>query len=1030
MALRGLFIGIDRFRSEHITWLSCAGRDARALHALFSDTLGGDNMLLIDEKATTAKIVAELEALQHCSPDDVVVVSFSGHGSPSHQLISYDSDPTDLAGTSISLDRLAELFSRIPAQRLVFILDCCFSGGMGAKVLTLPVQERGLDSAEAALQRLSGNGRLILTASTAAQPAWEIQRVGHGLLTWFVIEALCGAPEVVKNGKIPVLMLLQHVSERVSTEAAQFGKAQQPTVRGQMDADFAWPVFRRGALYSAAFPGRTRPVVTSEISSLEPYGFPSPLLHAWSANIPSLNQLQLDAINQFGLLEGEHLLVTAPTSSGKTMIGELAALRGAAERRRAFFLLPLRALVNDKHQYFQTTYGDFGIRTIRATGEFTDDIPDLMRGRFDICLMTYEKFSAMVLGNPHILEFAATIVVDEVQMITDPNRGVNLEFLLTLIRMRRQAGIAPQLIALSAVIGGTFAFEQWLGARLLRSEFRPVPLDEGVLCGDGSFRFFEAGREEKNIAAFIRPEYRKGSSQDYVIPLVRKLVQEHKQVIVFRETKAEARGCALYLARALGLAAANEALSGLPAADVSQASDDLRSCLQGGVAFHNADLDRDERLVIEQEFRKKESTIRVIVATTTLAMGINTPAEAIVIVGLEHPGATPYSVAEYKNMVGRAGRLGFAAHGLSFLIAPSPAEQFRYWQTYVCGKPEDLSSHFLTNSTDVRSLLLRVLASSPQANGLAADDLIEFLHGSFAAFLERQQRANWAWDRAHIEHALQDLIGHGLIARDEHQRLRLTLLGRFSGESGIEVESIIRLVEILGRLTPDALNDPTLLTLAQITVEVDTVLFPINKKSTKKEPQAWESALHNERVAYGAIGGLQYWATEHYQPTLRAKKAVACLYWISNTPMRDIEAALTQFSIIDGAAGPVRSVASRTADLLETVCRVAELKYPGLDLRERVARLLVRLHLGVPSEVLELAELFGNGLSRGDYLNLLNARLNTLASVDVASDEQLEKALGGSATRARVRFVRERLAIWRSRPTPPKPIVPLPAYRP
>ncbi|MFX7926572.1 hypothetical protein ABTK22_19715, partial [Acinetobacter baumannii] len=73
------------------------------------------------------------------------------------------------------------------------------------------------------------------------------------------------------------------------------------------------------------------------------------------------------------------------------------------------------------------------------------------------------------------------IVIDEAQMIADRGRGANLEFILTLIRMRRREGIEPQLIALSAVIGDTNGLEQWLGARLLRRTERPVPLEEGLL---------------------------------------------------------------------------------------------------------------------------------------------------------------------------------------------------------------------------------------------------------------------------------------------------------------------------------------------------------------------------------------------------------------------------------------------------------------------------------------------------------------------------------------------------------------------
>ena len=92
-------------------------------------------------------------------------------------------------------------------------------------------------------------------------------------------------------------------------------------------------------------------------------------MNAWAGSIPSLNQLQLDAINQFGLLRGEHLVVSAPTSSGKTMVGELAALQGVLERKRACFLLPLKALVNDKHRQFTRTYQEFGIRSSGPPGK-------------------------------------------------------------------------------------------------------------------------------------------------------------------------------------------------------------------------------------------------------------------------------------------------------------------------------------------------------------------------------------------------------------------------------------------------------------------------------------------------------------------------------------------------------------------------------------------------------------------------------------------------------------------------------------
>ncbi|MDG9697865.1 DEAD/DEAH box helicase, partial [Streptomyces sp. DH17] len=134
---------------------------------------------------------------------------------------------------------------------------------------------------------------------------------------------------------------------------------------------------------------------------------------------------------------------SAPTSSGKTMVGELAALRNVLDRKRALFLLPLKALVADKRRHFESVYGGFGVRTVEATGE-TDDIAPLLRGQYDVGLLTYEKFAAIALTFPHVLAQVGAIVIDEAQMIADRGRGANLEFILTLIRMRRREGIEPQ----------------------------------------------------------------------------------------------------------------------------------------------------------------------------------------------------------------------------------------------------------------------------------------------------------------------------------------------------------------------------------------------------------------------------------------------------------------------------------------------------------------------------------------------------------------------------------------------------------
>lgn len=988
MAFRGLFVGVDRYQSPAINWLSAAGRDARALYALFTDTFGLGAELLTDEQATRVALEARFADLATSAPDDVVVICFSGHGTPSHQLVTHDTNLRDLASTSIPLDTLAQWFSRIPARRLVCVLDCCFSGGMGAKVLTLDAVPRALESADEALERLAGHGRLVITASSAVEPAYENPRLGHGFLTYYLLEGLQGADPVRQRDRVSVYRLLEYVTQQVIAAADAIGQPQHPTTRGQIDGSFEWPILHRGAAYEAAFPGSVHPPATADINSLLPFGLPQPLLDAWAAEIPSPNELQLAAINDCRVLDGEHVVVTAPTSSGKTMVGELGALKGVLEHRRAVFLLPLKALVNDKYTQFRRTYAPFGLRIIRATGDTTDDVPALMRGQYDICLLTYEMYAQLVLSSPHLLRQVGTIVVDEVQTIVDPTRGANLEFLLTLIRSRRAAGIEPQIISLSAVIGDTNGLDRWLGAKLLRREERPVPLCEGVLRGDGTFRYLDASGQE-HVEPRIQRQFGKGSNRDWIIPLVRRLLDEGKQVIVFRDTKSETRFVAQYLAETLGLPPAQDVLDRLPIGDPSAASDWLHKVLAGGVGFHNSDLDREERLALEEGFRAPDSTLRVLVATTTLAMGINTPAGAVIIVGLEHPGdmPQPYSVAEYKNIVGRAGRLGYTDHGESYIITPTPVDEHQAWSRYVLGKPEDLVSRFLT--ADLRSLILRVLTTAEHAGaGMVGPDIVAFLESTFAAFQQRSTNAAWSWSADHIQHALDELVRHGLVAMDAEMRFMPTPLGRLAAESGTHVESIVRLSATLRSLAPASIMPAALITATQFTVELDEQLFPLNKRSTQKEPHTWFAALNAQQIPVPLVNALYSHANGAHVPTLRAKRAAACLYWMTDWPLQKIETTLTQHGGFD-AAGAIRNVSARTRDLLPTVARVAELLHPGLDLGSVQRRLVVRLELGVPEQAVPLGLRAGGELSRADYLALLRAGLIDLEALRTAEDEAI-----------------------------------------
>lgn len=1027
MAFHGLFIGVDRYEHPMVTQLSCAVRDATALHALFADNFGGDPVLLIDTAATRDTVVGELRALATAAAGDVVVIAFSGHGSATHELLPVNVDPFHLAHTALPLDELTELVEAIPARTVVCILDCCFSGGAGAKVLSLPIAARAAMSTEQRLARIAGEGRMILTASAADQPAWEDPRAGHGLLTKALIDVLLGTDTAAGAGAVEsvgVYGLLARAVAVVTAGAGVFGATQTPTLRGRIDGELRWPTFSPGERCRRLFPERHRAPVTGELASLLPHGIPAPVVEAWRGHIPALNDLQQAAINEVGLLTGEHVLVSAPTSSGKTLLGELVAAQAAGRGQRTVFLLSTKALVNDKYAAFTETYTPLGLRVRRATGEIDDDVADIVAGRFDLALFTYEKFAGLALSAPHLLHTVAAVVVDEVQTLVDAGRGANLEFLLTLLRAQRARGVEPQLLALSAVLGDLAGLPDWLGAKLLISDHRPVPLREGVLRPDGTWRYRDQAGDE-HAEQRLRLGY-VTRAQDMLIPLVRQLVAEGKQVLVFRNSRGATRGCASYLAQALGLPPATEGLGALPAGDPSGATAVLRRCLTGGVAFHNAELGREEKLAIERAFRAPGSGLRVIVATTTLAQGVNTPAEAVVVVELDHPAGRishPYTTAEYKNIVGRAGRLGLAAAGESYLLVGGPVAEQQLWRRYLTGTPETVTSQLLRGA-DVATLILRVLAAGESftaaaagpasSAGLSADGVADFLSLSFAAHQARLagERVLTAGEVADV---VDELASAGLIATQSDGALALTDLGRLAGGGVVGARGVLTLARALAGVPVATFSHPisgpaTVLAAAQLTPELDSVYISVNGRGVAREIQTFYGELHRQGAR---VAGSLRQAPER-NAAARAKKAVACLLWTHGVPRAQIDEALTRHEREQHAAGTAQAVTARTADVLPVVVEVARLTHPDLSpdtLTALTDDLPVRLELGVPASCARLGRHFGQALPRSGYLRLNDAALTLPEQLLTAGTDAVAAVLAADLGPAAA-DVADRLLQW------------------
>jgi helicase len=504
------------------------------------------------------------------------------------------------------------------------------------------------------------------------------------------------------------------------------------------------------------------------------------VLQAWAELYPSgLNPLQVAAVNEHRVLDGASLLVVAPTSSGKTFVGEMAAAKAIAEERKAAFLFPYKALVNEKFDQFARLYGEtLGLHVVRCTGDYLDQTAAFVRGKYDLAVLTYEMFLNLTVANAATLDLLGLVVIDEAQFISNPTRGISVELLLTNLLAARERGVSPQLVGLSAVIGDLNAFDEWLGCGKLVRNDRPVPLVEGVIDRIGTFEYIDApgharlGQLIPSHAILQRKQ--KPEKQDVIVPLVRSLLARnpHERVIVFRNKKGSARGCANYLAEDLGLPPAADAIAALPAVDTSASTPELRKCLSHGTAFHTTDLSRDELVVVERAFRTKDGQVKVLAATTTVSAGINTPASTVIIAESEFLGEEnqPYTVAEYKNMAGRAGRLGYNEEGRSIIVADTPTERQNLFRRYVLGRPEPIRSSFDPAHTD--TWVLRLLA---QVKRVLRGEVPRLLASTYGGFLRGRGDPGWhARTVAEVEALLTQMTELGL-ADEEDDFVRLTL---------------------------------------------------------------------------------------------------------------------------------------------------------------------------------------------------------------------------------------------------------------
>lgn len=997
MTFLATFVGVGKHLDPDIRDLVGATRDAKALHALFLDTIPNSNpVLLADFDASVANIRTALQAtLGAATRDDTVVFFFSGHGSHDHRLAASDTKLSNLTSSSIGMEELAQFFKTTKAKAVLCVLDCCFSGGAPAKVLEdSPIPK----DPGAPFDVLVGEGRVLLTASKTDEVAYELPQARHGILTKVLLDVLLSAA-----GDINILSVAGEIMQRVQAEAARMGVVQTPVLLGSVTGGLMLPLLKRGKAFYDAFPELKRVAITADVRDLLSLGFPQSIVSEWAARYPNgLNQLQLEAINKYGIADGNSLLVIAPTSAGKTFVGEIAAAKAITDGKKAIFLLPYKALVNEKYDQFSGLYAaKAGMRVIRCSGDYNDEIGAFLKGKYDLALLTYEMFLQIVVGSPSVLNQLGLIVIDEAQFITDPTRGISVELLLTFILAAREKGISPQIIALSAVIGDANNFHEWLGSGLLFHTERPVPLVEGVIDRNGTFQFIDETGNERTIQLLnyhdVQIRREKPSAQDLIVPLVRKLVGEGEKVIVFRNARGPAQGCAGYLAADLGLSPATDALQRFPNGDNSSASAALRECLQGGTAFHNSNLTREERIVVEQAFRDSKSPVRVLAATTTIAAGINTPASTVILAENEFLGedGRPFSVAEYKNMAGRAGRLGFNEKGKSIIYAETPMERFSLFNKYVRGHLERLQSSF--DAGKIETWLVRLLAQVPK---IPRSEVAVLLVNTYAGYLETRRNPQWRVHMAQqIERLIQRMIGLGLI-EVEADTISLSLLGRACGRSSLSFGSAMRLIEIVRSVPDHLLTATNLMGLMQGLPTEEMGYTPL--QAGNKEGIRVNQATH--RFGYEIVRSLQRYAGDQLEFYGRCKRAAILYDWISGRRLDEIEAEFSTNPYRGKIEyGDIRRFADTTRFHLQSAANILAVLLPGKNPQAEIDSILTQLEIGIPTKALDLLRL-PISMTRGEYLALLTNGISYMAQLWAASTELLERILGKDRAHELERF--------------------------
>jgi helicase len=457
-----------------------------------------------------------------------------------------------------------------------------------------------------------------------------------------------------------------------------------------------------------------------------------------------INLLPIQAISiEKGLLtERNNQLIMAPTSGGKTLVGELAGISRVLNDSNAkmLYLVPIVALANIRTNEFKKKYKTIKLKIVKKVGESlfgkNEGISVEELAKTHIIIATYEAIDYILRsGKKDLLGNIGTIIIDEIQTLIDSERGFLLDGLIARLKTQNNS----QFLYLSATLGEPELLAEKLNCQLIRYNNRPVPIERHLLL------CLNETQKHKYISKLVKSSFYKKSIYGF-----------KGQSIIFSNTRKKCESITSYLQK-----------KGI------------------NVSAYHSGLTNEERKIIEENFQTQRIT--GVVATAALAAGVDLPARQVIFESLAM-GIKWLSVAEFEQMLGRAGRLKKHEKGLAYILV----EPGKVYSPKMKIPEENIAIRLLNGKIKDYELIpdeyksqTEILAFISMFNQWITKETIYDFYNHLIN------------DHFDLEEVLKKLISFKLIRIKEDLTIKATRLGRAIANSFLNVDESLEIIKKL-----------------------------------------------------------------------------------------------------------------------------------------------------------------------------------------------------------------------------------------